>query len=352
MNHREPQTSRTDEFGGAQGGRAVWENELPWQLPPTDGTGEDNPLLAPAGEHAGSATPDMDTDATLLSPAVPGPASGAAPDAGLAAADRDTVRPVTGPASRSESTRPRRAGRPASRGHLAKPILAGAGVLSALLLLAPHLFAEDAPLRTVQAGAEDTDPETGTAPDSGHSATPRTSPSPKASGGTAHVKDTGSAGHDTLVEVAATVFTPSAKPTLPSEATPGRTRSAQPSTAPEPSAAPAQQWTTTVVNATRVLEPGQSLSTNRLFFAFQGDGNLVLYDTQGTPLWWSGTVGQGGVKAVFQADGNLAVYSQDGRTVWSSHTEGHDGSRLVLRADGNVVIEQGSTVLWSTGTAM
>ncbi|MFD6529938.1 hypothetical protein [Streptomyces sp. NPDC060184] len=394
MNHREPQAGHSDEFAGAPDGRAVWESELPWQLPHPDQAGEGSPLYANHEEHAAEEVPPTNPDATAVRPVAHAPASdataarpaahGPVPDAtavlpvahapvsgtssthapaGTSSSGaeggstvRRTSRPATSPQPTGGGGRRRRSAgaggrRPGSRGHLAKPILAGAGLLSALLLLAPHLFGDDAPLQTVKAGAEDREPETGTAPDPGHPDAAKTSPRPAAST-TRRGEDSAGGGHDAIVEVAATVPTASAKPTTGPTAAPSATRSATPTKAAPAPTATTEQWTTTVVNGTRVLDPGQLWSTNRIGLNFQGDGNLVLYDTKGTPLWWSGTVGQGGVRAVFQADGNLAVYSQDSRTVWSSHTEGHDGARLVLRADGNVVIEQGGTVLWSTGTAM
>ncbi|WP_327179381.1 hypothetical protein [Streptomyces sp. NBC_01335] len=361
MNHREPQAGNSDEFAGAADGQAVWESELPWQLPHPDQAGEESPLFAPPEVRAATEAPATppDTDSTADRPVAHGPVSGASagafPEAEGASTDRRTASPAASPQPAGGGGRRRRSGnaggrRPGSRGHLAKPILAGAGLLSALLLLAPHLFGDDAPLQTVKAGREDREPESDTAPDPGHPGTAKASPRPEASA-TQHGKDTGSGAHDAIVEVAATVPTESAKPVTKPTVAPRATRSAAPTKAPAPTVT-AEQWTTTVVNGTRVLDPGQLWSTNRIGLTFQGDGNLVLYDTKGTPLWWSGTVGHGGVRAVFQADGNLAVYSQDSQTVWSSHTEGHDGARLVLRSDGNMVIEQGGTVLWSTNTAM
>ncbi|MCX5401193.1 hypothetical protein [Streptomyces sp. NBC_00102] len=104
-----------------------------------------------------------------------------------------------------------------------------------------------------------------------------------------------------------------------------------------------------VVRGTSVLEPGQNWSTPLVVLAFQGDGNLVLYDRESRPLWASGTVGQG-ARTVFQADGNLVVYTRDMRTAWSSRTDGHEGAELVLGDDGNLLVRQGGTRLWATDT--
>ncbi|MFF8883557.1 hypothetical protein [Streptomyces flaveolus] len=248
-------------------------------------------------------------------------------------------------------------GRGGSRGKFVKPVLAGAGVLSALFLLAPAVFGENAPSQTVQAGADDTDdhhtPELYRPDNAPSSAQPRATES-------GSPKDYGSkqSGADRIAAVAAasttTTTTHEARllESTPSGPTAAPTKSPRTDTSPRESATPQQHdWTTTVVNATSVLEPGQRWSTNRIDLTFQGDGNLVLTDKRGNPLWSSGTSGRG-AKTVFQADGNLVVYTPDGGTAWSSLTMGHDGARLVLEADGNMTVRQGGTVIWSTGTSM
>ncbi len=398
MNHREPQAGRSDESAGAPGGQAVWESELPWEFP----AGADDTVVGGAaaastgsglaGRPASAAVPASvptygppSVPSPPMSPAlapapahaaVPVPEAAEGPHASEGALTVEGSRPSEGSRAsevprpsevphaserRAKGRRPRSDARerPASRGHLAKPLLAGAGILSALFLLTPHLIDDDAPSRSVQAGAEDADPES--TPDAGGPDGATAAPSPAASG----APDTGdgtAAGHDRIAEVAATASAESGRPlaalsepraTAEGTATAGGgTADSTPRATPEPSEASQQQWTSTAVDGTSVLEPGQSWSTNRIVLTFQGDGNLVLYDRQGTPLWWSGTAGQGGVRAVFQADGNLAVYAGDSRTVWSTRTDGHDGARLVLRADGDMVIQYGGSVVWSTGTAM
>jgi len=53
-----------------------------------------------------------------------------------------------------------------------------------------------------------------------------------------------------------------------------------------------------------------------------------------------------------QGDGNLVIYDPDGRPLWASNTVGHPGSRLVVQDDGNVVIYDPQNVrLWQTVTA-
>jgi hypothetical protein len=49
-------------------------------------------------------------------------------------------------------------------------------------------------------------------------------------------------------------------------------------------------------------------STNGQYtLVLQGDGNLVLYDSQGKGLWSSDTVGSGAIECVLQGDGNLVL---------------------------------------------
>ena len=145
--------------------------------------------------------------------------------------------------------------------------------------------------------------------------------------------------------------------------------------------------------ATRTRAAGAAL-------ALQSDGNVVIYDSQGRPLWASGTGGSGGsdqlvmqddgnlvlygprgavwatglpsqgvlrapgelssgtalssadhrFAAVMQGDGNFVVYDR-GRALWASHTQA-PGSVLILQTDGNLVVYDRSWhPLWSTRTS-
>ncbi|MBZ4320815.1 hypothetical protein [Streptomyces huiliensis] len=107
---------------------------------------------------------------------------------------------------------------------------------------------------------------------------------------------------------------------------------------------------TRILEATAVLEHGQSWSSDTATLVMQTDGNLVVYDEFGRARWNTGTVGQGW-RAVFQTDGNFVVYTRSGKAVWNSKTAGHPGSRLAVQDDGNVVIYDGSQAIWNTRTA-
>jgi hypothetical protein len=103
----------------------------------------------------------------------------------------------------------------------------------------------------------------------------------------------------------------------------------------------------------QTLAPGQQIASasGRYRFAYQGDGNLVLYDG-GRATWASNTAGKPIGVAIMQGDGNLVVYSP-GKAQWASNTAGHNGSGLVLQDDGNTVIyDTGGHALWATNTAV
>jgi hypothetical protein len=93
------------------------------------------------------------------------------------------------------------------------------------------------------------------------------------------------------------------------------------------------------------ITAGQSLwsSTNNHQLIMQTDGNLVIYDQGGQPIWASNTRGSGGVRAIMQTDGNFVIYksytsSSPSEAVWASGTYGHPGAWITMQNDGNLVI--------------
>ena len=125
--------------------------------------------------------------------------------------------------------------------------------------------------------------------------------------------------------------------------------------APTPPSPPAPPPTTAqdLMAGGDVLGPGQSRTSSdgRFTFTYQGDGNLVLYQNPGQPIWASNTGGGAPGVAAMQDDGNLVVYDAGGMAVWSSRTYGHPGSYLVVQSDGNTVLyDPGNQPLWATGT--
>jgi hypothetical protein len=102
----------------------------------------------------------------------------------------------------------------------------------------------------------------------------------------------------------------------------------------------------------RLLGQGSVTSADGQYhLTYQTDGNLVLTDNSGSPLWASGTAGTSPGQAIMQSDGNFVIYDESGQPVWASHTDGQSGAFLLVQTDGNVVIyDSGSAPLWATGT--
>ncbi|MER5942398.1 mannose-binding protein [Streptomyces sp. NPDC001928] len=133
------------------------------------------------------------------------------------------------------------------------------------------------------------------------------------------------------------------------EPSPSRTAKATPKAkpAPKPKATPQPNWSTETVFATSVLEVNQAWTTNRIRMVMQTDGNLVVYNEQGKPIWASMTFGSNH-RAIFQQDGNLVIHNAEDRPIWASQTWGREGAQLVLRADAKVAIVHNGGVVWST----
>lgn len=65
--------------------------------------------------------------------------------------------------------------------------------------------------------------------------------------------------------------------------------------------------------------------------------------------WSSNT--SGGIRGLYmQPDGNLVIYNSSGQPVWNSETGGHPGAFLALQPDGNLVIYHNGSALWSSAT--
>ena len=107
---------------------------------------------------------------------------------------------------------------------------------------------------------------------------------------------------------------------------------------------------TMAVNQTITVNQSILSCDGRFTLILGGDGNLVLYEGS-TALWSAGTAGKAGVRATMQGDGNFVVYTSSGTPVWASNTAGNNGASLLVQNDGNVVIYSTSgAALWSTGT--
>src|SRR5262249_35686730 len=84
----------------------------------------------------------------------------------------------------------------------------------------------------------------------------------------------------------------------------------------------------------------------------QQDGNLVLTDQAGQPVWASSTDGRDVSRATMQEDGNFVLYSSTNEPAWAADTFGNEGAYLVLQDDRNLVIYSAEGApLWATNTA-
>src|ERR1019366_5569821 len=115
------------------------------------------------------------------------------------------------------------------------------------------------------------------------------------------------------------------------------------------SAAGVPLWAATgemVPNAT--LTQGHSITSpsGSYRLTMQGDGNLVEYTADGTPVWATGTDPTGSVAAM-QADGNLVVYNAAKKALWASNTS-TPGAYLSLLDTGQLaVISPAGIPLWA-----
>ncbi|WP_432040803.1 mannose-binding protein [Streptomyces chartreusis] len=223
-----------------------------------------------------------------------------------------------------------------------KPILAGAAIAGAALIAIPLLLTgsakDDGPPDSAKGlAAEGSD--TVLNPTSAPAAlddyvAEKPSPSPKKAKATKSAPAKATAPQPV---VPAPESSPSSKPETKPKAKPK----------PKPKATPQPNWSTETVFATSVLEVNQAWTTNRIRMVMQTDGNLVVYNEHGNPIWASMTFGSNH-RAIFQPDGNLVIHNGEDRPIWASQTWGHEGAQLVLRADAKVVIVQNGAVLWST----
>ncbi len=93
-------------------------------------------------------------------------------------------------------------------------------------------------------------------------------------------------------------------------------------------------------------QAGTILSNSLINIAWQGDGNLVAYQS-GIPIWASGTAGNGD-RLCFQGDGNLVIY-KNGSPTWSTGTQ-NSGWTLHLQADCNLsILDIYGNYKWGSG---
>lgn len=82
----------------------------------------------------------------------------------------------------------------------------------------------------------------------------------------------------------------------------------------------------------------------------QQDGDLVLYHL-GYPSWlWSSRT-KDAIRAIMQPDGNFVLYDYSGKPLWATGTSGANASFLILQDNGNLVIYRPNIQEWESGTS-
>ncbi|WP_406099863.1 mannose-binding protein [Streptomyces sp. NBC_01013] len=291
---------------------------------PSPASAEGAPALAAAPEAESGAAPAGNTAATP--PTAAKAAVTEASQEGVAVTTAAVTAPGTTTATGVHAGRPR------------TPVLAGAAFLGAALVAIPLLLigsandkgGDETPMRPVAGGA-DTVLNPNSAPaalDDYVAGKPSPSPTkekPKP-----------------VEPKAVTPVVPAPEPTPSPSAT-----KPKPKAKPKPKPSPKPEWSTVVISAPSVIQVNQAWTTNRIKMVMQTDGNLVVLNEDGKPIWAAMTFGQNH-RAIFQPDGNLVIHNGDDRPIWASKTHDHPGAQLVLRADGKVVVAENGNVLWST----
>ncbi len=104
-----------------------------------------------------------------------------------------------------------------------------------------------------------------------------------------------------------------------------------------------------VVLAGQTLLSGHTLVNRGIRLHLSTSGDLRLYSPRGALLWASHTAGHHGATATMQEDGNFVLRNRSGYPVWSTRT-GVAGSRLiVLKAAVLAVQSRSGRLVWSVG---
>jgi RHS repeat-associated protein len=107
----------------------------------------------------------------------------------------------------------------------------------------------------------------------------------------------------------------------------------------------------TYLVAGEILPSGKCIVSphGQYFLLMNTDGNFFIYDwAHGTGTWGPGTQGHPGAYAIFQTDGNLVVYDVNGTALWNSGTSGTFAERLDMNDDGRIIIWKSA---WNSGTS-
>ncbi|MFF9689991.1 mannose-binding protein [Streptomyces sp. NPDC014623] len=304
--------------------------------------GASSPSPAPAEEtpDPAAASPGTEPGTAPAGTAVPAPAPPSA-----AAETTAVPRRSIGVATTAETAPGTTTGTGTDGGRPRTPLLAGAAFVGAALVAIPLLLVgsandrgqDETAMRPAAEGA-DTVLNPNSAPAAlGDYVAGKPSPSPSKEGPK----------KSDPPKAAVPEPAPEPRTSSPAAKKPEATPKATPKPKPKPEAAPKPDWTTVTFSAPSVLAVNQAWTNNRIRLVMQTDGNLVLHNEHGKPIWASMTFGENH-RAIFQPDGNLVVHNGADRAIWATRTHDYAGAQLVLRADAKVAIVHNGRVVWST----
>ena len=97
------------------------------------------------------------------------------------------------------------------------------------------------------------------------------------------------------------------------------------------------------------LQLGDSLTSqnSRYSLVMRADGLVIESDHNTEVMLWQGDTA---FRLVMQADGNLVLYQSDGTPRFNTGTEGNPGTIAVMQDDGNLVLYK-SPAIWASNTA-
>lgn len=95
------------------------------------------------------------------------------------------------------------------------------------------------------------------------------------------------------------------------------------------------------------------MNDSHYIFAFQLDGNIVIYNNVSRVLWTASIGGRGANRLIMQKDGNLVAYTPRNVAVWSTRTTttGLNWTDFVFQNDGNAVVYQNGAAVWASHTS-
>jgi len=113
----------------------------------------------------------------------------------------------------------------------------------------------------------------------------------------------------------------------------------------------------TELGAGQQLNAGQSITSpnGHAELTMLSNGNVVLYNMENSPNvveWQTNTGGNPGAYIILQGDGNLVVYTSGGSPLWDSATYNNTNPYMSLSNTGNLAVyTQAGSQLWQTNTS-